>query len=43
LVYGPDGKLLRAASQVASGEEIVARLANGRIQATVTGRRDEDR
>jgi exodeoxyribonuclease VII large subunit len=41
LVYGADGKLLRAASQVASGEAIVARLAEGRIQATVTGKRDE--
>jgi len=43
LVYGPDGKLLRSASQVASGEEIVVRLASGRIQATVTGKRSEDR
>jgi len=41
LVYGADGKLLRAASQVASGEAIVARLAEGHIQATVTGKRDE--
>jgi exodeoxyribonuclease VII large subunit len=41
LVYGSDGKLLRAASQVADGEEIVARLAQGRIQATVIGKRDE--
>jgi exodeoxyribonuclease VII large subunit len=41
LVYGADGKLLRAASQVDNGEEIVARLARGRIQATVTGKRDE--
>jgi len=41
LVYGPDGKLLRASSQVTNGEEIVARLARGRIQATVTGKRDE--
>ena len=41
LVYGQDGKLLRAASQVVNGEEVVARLAQGRIQATVTGKSDE--
>jgi exodeoxyribonuclease VII large subunit len=40
LVYGADGKLLRAASQVSNGEKIVARLAEGRIDATVTGKRD---
>jgi exodeoxyribonuclease VII large subunit len=43
LVYGQDGKLLRASSQVINGEEIVARLARGRIQATVTGKLDEGR
>jgi exodeoxyribonuclease VII large subunit len=41
LVYGADGKLLRAATQVRNGEEIVARLARGRIQATVTGKREQ--
>jgi exodeoxyribonuclease VII large subunit len=41
LVYGPDGTLLRASNQIVRGEEIVARLAHGRIEATVTGRRDE--
>jgi exodeoxyribonuclease VII large subunit len=41
LVYGPDGMLLRASSQIENGEEIVARLARGRIQARVTAKRDE--
>jgi exodeoxyribonuclease VII large subunit len=41
LVYGADGKLLRSAGQVAKGQEIVARLARGRIYAAVTESRDE--
>jgi exodeoxyribonuclease VII large subunit len=41
LVYGPNGTLLRASNQIQKGEEIVARLAHGRIHATVTGSRDE--
>jgi exodeoxyribonuclease VII large subunit len=41
LVYGPDGMLLRASNQIQNGEEIVARLAQGRIQARVTAKRDE--
>lgn len=41
LVYSTDGNLLRSASQVAIGQEIVARLAQGRIQASVTTARDE--
>jgi exodeoxyribonuclease VII large subunit len=41
LVYTTKGKLLRSADQVTNGEEIVARLAQGRIQATVTGSRNE--
>jgi exodeoxyribonuclease VII large subunit len=41
LVYRPDGSLLRASSQIANGDEIVARLAKGRIHATVTGKQDE--
>jgi len=40
LVYGPDGMLLRASNQIENGEEIVARLAQGRIQARVTAKRD---
>jgi exodeoxyribonuclease VII large subunit len=41
LVYGSDGRLLRSSRQVAGGEEIMARLAEGRIQATVVGRQEE--
>jgi exodeoxyribonuclease VII large subunit len=36
LVYGPDGRLLRSAEDVAEGAGIVARLARGRLAATVT-------
>ncbi len=36
LVYGPDGKLLRTATDASSGEEITARLARGSLRATVT-------
>jgi exodeoxyribonuclease VII large subunit len=36
LVYGPNGKLLRSADDVREGESIVAQLARGHLQATVT-------
>jgi exodeoxyribonuclease VII large subunit len=35
LVYGPDGRLLRASADVQRGERITARLANGSLQADV--------
>jgi exodeoxyribonuclease VII large subunit len=35
LVYGPEGRLLRSADEVARGEKIVARLADGRLRAIV--------
>jgi exodeoxyribonuclease VII large subunit len=38
LVYGPDGRLLRSAAKVNEGEEIVARLAEGRVRARVTAK-----
>jgi exodeoxyribonuclease VII large subunit len=38
LVYGPDGRLLRASSEVRDGEEITARLNQGSLHATVTGK-----
>ena len=37
LVYGPDGKLLRRAVDVAEGETITARLSEGRVRANVVG------
>jgi exodeoxyribonuclease VII large subunit len=37
LVYGPDGRLLRASNEVREGESVVAQLAKGRVTATVTG------
>jgi exodeoxyribonuclease VII large subunit len=36
LVYGPDGRLLRDAAQVAAGDSIDVRLAKGRLSARVT-------
>lgn len=39
LVYGADGKLLRSAEAASTGEAIVARLAEGSLEATVTRRR----
>jgi exodeoxyribonuclease VII large subunit len=38
LVYGADGRLLRASSEVNEGEGVTARLAVGRLRATVTGK-----
>jgi exodeoxyribonuclease VII large subunit len=35
LVYGPDGRLVRSADEVGEGAQIVARLADGRLRATV--------
>jgi exodeoxyribonuclease VII large subunit len=35
LVYGPDGRLLRASAEVNVGEQITARLHDGQIAATV--------
>jgi len=35
LVYGPDGRLLRASAGVREGERITARLAEGQVTATV--------
>ena len=35
LVYGPDGRLLRASADVKRGDRITARLANGSLQADV--------
>jgi exodeoxyribonuclease VII large subunit len=35
LVYGPDGRLLRASADVHQGDRIRARLANGSVQADV--------
>jgi exodeoxyribonuclease VII large subunit len=36
LVYGSNGKLLRASNEVSEGESVVAQLAKGRVRATVT-------
>jgi exodeoxyribonuclease VII large subunit len=38
LVYGPNGKLLRSASEVDAGDGVTAQLAQGRVHATVTGK-----
>jgi exodeoxyribonuclease VII large subunit len=38
LVYGPDGRLLRASADVNHGDRITARLANGNLQADVVGK-----
>jgi exodeoxyribonuclease VII large subunit len=35
LVYGPDGRLLRASADVQQGDRITARLASGSVQADV--------
>jgi exodeoxyribonuclease VII large subunit len=35
LVYGADGKLLRASAEVRQGEQITARLHEGELRATV--------
>jgi exodeoxyribonuclease VII large subunit len=35
LVYGPDGRLLRASGEVRKGEQITARLHEGQVTATV--------
>jgi exodeoxyribonuclease VII large subunit len=35
LVYGPDGRLLRASSEVQQGEQITARLHQGSVRANV--------
>ncbi len=35
LVYGPDGKLLRASTEVEQGEQITARLHQGSLSATI--------
>jgi exodeoxyribonuclease VII large subunit len=35
LVYGPDGKLLRASSEVQRDEQITARLHHGSVRAKV--------
>ena len=39
LVYGHDGKLLRASTEVEQGEQITARLHHGSLSATVTGKK----
>ncbi|HEX3851030.1 MAG TPA: exodeoxyribonuclease VII large subunit, partial [Polyangiaceae bacterium] len=39
LVYGPDGGLLRASTEVQQGEQITARLHQGSLSATVTGKK----
>lgn len=39
LVYGPDGKLLRASAEVQEGQQITARLHQGSLDATVTGKK----
>ena len=39
LVYGPDGRLLRASTEVQEGEPITARLHEGSVHATVTGKK----
>ena len=36
-----DGRIVRTARDVAAGEGLVVRVARGRIDATVTGVRDE--
>jgi exodeoxyribonuclease VII large subunit len=41
LAYGPDGRLLRDAAQVAPGDSIGVKLARGRLSAQVTGKSDE--
>ena len=38
LVYGPDGRLLRSASEISEGEDLVAQLAAGRLRARVTAK-----
>jgi exodeoxyribonuclease VII large subunit len=38
LVYGPDGRLLRSATEIAEGEDLIAQLAAGRLRARVTSR-----
>jgi exodeoxyribonuclease VII large subunit len=35
LVYGPDGRLLRASSEVQQDEQITARLHQGSVRAKV--------
>jgi exodeoxyribonuclease VII large subunit len=39
LVYGPDGRLLRSATEIAEGEDLIAQLAEGRLRARVTAKR----
>lgn len=39
LVYGPDGRLLRASAEIEAGEQITARLHQGSLTATVTGKK----
>jgi exodeoxyribonuclease VII large subunit len=41
IVSDAQGRLLRAASEVAVGDEVQARLGRGRLKARVTGREDE--
>ena len=38
LVYAPDGHLLRSAGEVNAGDDLVARLASGQVQARVTAK-----
>jgi exodeoxyribonuclease VII large subunit len=38
LVYGPDGRLLRANGEVTAGDEITARLHQGNLRARVTSK-----
>ena len=38
LVYGPNGRLLRASAEVQEGDGITARLHDGSLSATVTGK-----
>ena len=40
IVVGPGGRLVRSAGEVAAGDRIEARTADGSYLATVTGRRD---
>jgi exodeoxyribonuclease VII large subunit len=40
IVTGPDGRVIRSADAIAEEAEVLIRLANGQLQARVTGRMD---
>jgi len=42
LLYGPDGKLLRSATEAPPNTRITAHLAKGRLHATVTSSQDDE-